>query len=391
MQTYLQHLELFSLTFEIHEKKEKPLHCGLDEAVERLETVYAFNSNCVKDVQLATESTKTTQGPQGTVSSVVLEDEKRLIDSLKHINNFLQRFDPQVRTSFRMKSLLTLVVENTFAEMRSGYTDMPMQLEFDYRFSRCLKERLKRQCLTPYAYFTSPSSFYPHFETSVQYSDLPRLHPPKAVKLTSDQVHAMRYWRVTYGQSVPQKTVRNMTTKDNPGTLPVNLYVVDPLVEPADFEQLASRNQRETSNEREQEFQYTQGQIVCMNTERSFTFARLLESVPITKKRVKAVVFTENPFNQLIYFEKDTRCIPVSDIICQVVTSQRHLDTIEIDEEEFLIIQQEIVKQSDNFTENEVREVVGQEEVTGDSFNVTRRSTRQRKRRQNEEFLFYDE
>ena len=391
LQTYLQHLELFSLTFEIHEKKEKPFHCCLDEAVERLETVYDFDNNCVKDVQLTRGSTKTTQGPQGTVSSIVLEDEKRLIDSLKHINNFLQGFDPQVRASFRIKSLLTLVVENTFAEMRSGYTDMPMQLEFDYRFSRCLKERLKRQCLTPYAYFTSPGSFYPHFKTHVQYSDLPRLHPPKAVKLTSDQIHAMRFWRVTYGQSVPQKTVRNMTTKDNPGTLPVNLYVVDPLVEPADFEQLASRNQRDTSNEKEQEFQFRQGQIVCMNVESSFTFARLLESVPVTKKKAKAVVFTGNPFNQLMYHEEDERCIPVNEIICQVEKSQRHLDTIEIDEDEFLIIQQEVIKQSDILTGNEVREAVGQDEATSDSIPVTRRSTRQRKRRLDEGFLFYDD
>ena len=39
-----------------------------------------------------------------------------------------------------------------------------------------------------------------------------------------------------YGQSVPQKTVRNMTITDNPGTLPINLYAADSLtVEPLDF------------------------------------------------------------------------------------------------------------------------------------------------------------
>ena len=35
----------------------------------------------------------------------------------------------------------------------------------------------------------------------------------------------MRNWRAMYGQSVPQKTVRNMTTKDNP----INLYAADSL------------------------------------------------------------------------------------------------------------------------------------------------------------------
>ena len=36
--------------------------------------------------------------------------------------------------------------------------------------------------------------------------------------------------------SVPQKTVQNMTTKDNPGTLPINLYAADsPTVQLLDF------------------------------------------------------------------------------------------------------------------------------------------------------------
>jgi len=48
--------------------------------------------------------------------------------------------------------------------MRNGATDMPLQLEFDYRFSRAIKERLKRQCFTPFAYFTAPKSRFspPH-------------------------------------------------------------------------------------------------------------------------------------------------------------------------------------------------------------------------------------
>ena len=60
--------------------------------------------------------------------------------------------------------------------------------------------------------------------------------PPKAHKLSEKQVSEMRNWRAMHGQSVPQKTVRNMTTKDNPGTLPINLYAADaPTVQPLDF------------------------------------------------------------------------------------------------------------------------------------------------------------
>ena len=124
-----------------------------------------------------------TQGPQGTVSSVVIEDERRLLKSLREIKVILDRFSPGLSARFNIKSILTLVVENTFSEMRTGASDMPLQLEFDYRFSRAIKERLKRQCSTPYSYFTSSSSYYPHTFVSASYSDLPKLRPPKANKL----------------------------------------------------------------------------------------------------------------------------------------------------------------------------------------------------------------
>ena len=46
----------------------------------------------------------------------------------------------------------------------------------------------------------------------------------------------MRDWRIKHGQSVAQKTVRNMSTKDNPGTLPMNLYLTkQPTSQPFDF------------------------------------------------------------------------------------------------------------------------------------------------------------
>jgi len=80
-----------------------------------------------------------------------------------------------------------LVVENTFSEMRSGATDMPIQLEFDYRFSRAIKERLKRQCFTLFAYFTVLKSRF-----SPQHITMHDLRPPKAHKLSERQVSEMR-------------------------------------------------------------------------------------------------------------------------------------------------------------------------------------------------------
>ena len=167
-------------------------------------------------------TTAVTQGPQRTVSSVVMEDERRKDPEIKDL---LGRFNPSLTTIFSIKSLLALVVENTFSEMRSGAADMPLQLESDYRFSRVIKERLRRQCFTSFAYFTAPKSNYPQVFATTYYNDLPKLRSPKAHKLSEKQVSEMRNWRAMYVQSVPQKKVRNMTTKDSPGTLPINLYL----------------------------------------------------------------------------------------------------------------------------------------------------------------------
>ena len=63
--------------------------------------------------------------------------------------------------------------------------------------------------------------------------------PPSAAQLTKSQVQQMRDWRMKYGQSVPQNTVRNMSTKDNPGNLPINLYAqAQPASEPLDFSKI---------------------------------------------------------------------------------------------------------------------------------------------------------
>jgi len=52
--------------------------------------------------------------------------------------------------------------------------------------------------------------------------------PPSTAHLTKQQVQQMRDWRMKYGQKTDevraQKTVRNMSTKDNPGTTCNNAF-----------------------------------------------------------------------------------------------------------------------------------------------------------------------
>ena len=51
----------------------------------------------------------------------------------------------------------------------------------------------------------------------------------------------MRKWREEFGQSVRQVSVRNKSTKDKPGTLPINCYFTKPSEpQPVDFDNLLS-------------------------------------------------------------------------------------------------------------------------------------------------------
>ena len=67
-------------------------------------------------------------------------------------------------------------------------------------------------------------------------SELPKMSSPSSAQLTKCQVQQMRDWRIKHGQSVAQKTVRNMSTKDNLDPLPMSLYLTEkPTSQPFDF------------------------------------------------------------------------------------------------------------------------------------------------------------
>ena len=66
----------------------------LDRAISRIQDVYDFDCQCVNQVKAFLGTTAQTQGPQGTVSTVVLEDEKRMLQALTDIK---ESFDADLR------------------------------------------------------------------------------------------------------------------------------------------------------------------------------------------------------------------------------------------------------------------------------------------------------
>ena len=77
-----------------------------------------------------------TQGPSGYCVRRCRKD----LGGVKRTQRSSFSLCPQLLNVFKIKGLLTLVAENFFSEMSAGSYDMPLQLHFDFRLSRALKE-----------------------------------------------------------------------------------------------------------------------------------------------------------------------------------------------------------------------------------------------------------
>lgn len=123
---------------------------------------------------------------------------------------------------------------------------MPLVLQFSHRLSSTLREHLKRSTQCGFNYFTSSSSYYTKQKGFLPFSRLPTMPKPSTNSaVTTQQLAEMRKWREEFGQSVRQVTMRNKSTKDNPGTQPINCYVENPTQpRPVDFAHLETTNQQ---------------------------------------------------------------------------------------------------------------------------------------------------
>ena len=88
----MKHLHVFGETFGLHRKTSTSVIAEIPQIIKRLEEVYSFDKKCVDEVMSLIGTTAVTQRPQGTVSSVVMEDERRILKSLHDIKDLLDRF-----------------------------------------------------------------------------------------------------------------------------------------------------------------------------------------------------------------------------------------------------------------------------------------------------------
>ena len=87
----LENLRDFAITFGLHLQKRTPVSFTINTAVSRIQEVYDFDCHGV--------GIPDTRSPTGTVSTVVLEDEKNLL-ALKELRDLLNQYAPPTQEPF---------------------------------------------------------------------------------------------------------------------------------------------------------------------------------------------------------------------------------------------------------------------------------------------------
>ena len=244
---FLELLDSLCRMFGIHLRGVQAESHSIEEAISSLSELSSVVDLWVDEVQEKMGRKAATQGPQGTISSKSKRSVEILSESLCSLRDFLKDVNPGFNSFLKLVATLTLVVENFFSQMRSR-NDMPTALEFAYLFAPTIRESLKQLTDTGFVYYTSPHSYYEQpDEMKLPFRDLPSLSVPSSVEMEKDDQSLMRDWRDSFGKPVRQLTVRNQSTKDNVGTLPLFAYTTpDQPPRPLEFSTTDDLPARET-------------------------------------------------------------------------------------------------------------------------------------------------
>lgn len=226
--TFLQNLWKFLMAFQMTSDDVS----GLEGAITLTQSYYSFLEKASLKVQQIKGSTSKTQGPDETLSSATLNSVEMILLGLNHLKEDVIHLNLEYLKAIEVRSLLTLFVENFFSSMGGGNTVTPTVLDFCQHFPRCTNELLKRVTKNPFNYFTNPKAscyLQPSMkDVLIQFSELAKLPKPGKGCLAPKQIAELRQRASVHGKSVCQNTTRNFSTKDKPGTLPLNVYKASP-------------------------------------------------------------------------------------------------------------------------------------------------------------------
>ena len=284
-----------------------------------------------------------------------------------------------------------------------------MMLDFCLRFPRCINELLKRVTGTnPVAsYYLQPTLG----DVDINFCDLAKLPKPLSGCLPKKQLDEICQWVQQYGKSVRQNTTRYFSTKDKPGTLPLNLYEsAPPEQHSVDFDVLLNENipvqHQDTSTARNIVIaQSTYVVVSRIYKPRSapnspLYITKLLEDVVDdydSARYVTTLCYTQDVVDPLLFTTSGEEHVIPKEGIKGVVTSITVVDDepqVEKDEGEYYLLLALVNGSTDITSPNEADEEPFAESVDGqgdeDSITMdTGRPQGKRKRTVNQEFLFY--
>ena len=173
------------------------------------------------------------------------------------------------------------------------------------------------------------------------------------------------------------------------------MYTADSLtVQPLDFTVLSELAAVPVPHRETTETFYKLSQIVCVKADSSDTrqlsiMVCLQENVSVGVKRVKAKVFIQDTFNPVLFTEDAERYVDVSNIVYALTCYNYREDTLELEEDDLILLLDVLHHTNEVVTVAEAAESVAMTETAVDEVQHVR-IPRRRKRRFESDYFYYE-
>ena len=192
----------------------------------------------------------------------------------------------------------------------------------------------------------------------------------------------MRKWREEFGQSVRQVTVRNKSTKDNPGTLPINCYFTKPSEpQPVDFDNLLSMA---SASDEEDPVASSSSNLFCKDAfvvikpgyqpsrlpEAPFFLGKCKNNAKASERKLTVSIYAQDQLLPFNFVDAQLQCqIEISGILRKAENVRIEDDVVALDEDEYSICVIDCLDYRDQTTARESAEIGEDVSEEAETFN----------------------
>ena len=322
---FLRNLGLLFDSFGVHLKGQKPPAVTIRDAVSTLSNIVQFVEDCSMQVQKITRKKSPTNGLEGTISHRTQTSTVMILHGLTRLESLLHDINPAFGQEVGLQPCMTSVVENLHAVTKMKYPT-PTVLDHTGSFGNAMHDTIKRMCAWSVKYYTHLASYYPVPAVAMKLSDFNQ-KPLKAHHMTADDMTFMREWAREHGQPVRQMSVRQLSTMDKPGTLPISAYRTPLAVEPVEYlDEEEPPRQAEVEGEAAEVSSSEVEDDVTDNEYDSESEESDSEEEAAEQERVETSTVPTYSYYQ--YSQSGRAIRPVSDLICESVVTLLSMKTM---------------------------------------------------------------